>query len=214
MIGYYIALFALVDAVKQYLKGQGASRGTNRALTFAAAFLFALLIIGVITWGLSRAYSSGLIPPEETAEDYPLVLEDLTDEPLADGDLLMYNANRSLILERIEIQHHGTVIVGGEEQDLGLEYTVTVVKLPALYDWCREQILGGMGTSTSQGTPPPGERRRPMSWQAAGPPGPPAGMSSATRTASWSSSSPGHGPRRSRWPPWGRHSAPDTDMGT
>ena len=144
MIGYYIALFALVDAVKQYLKGQGASRGTNRALTFAAAFLFALLIIGVITWGLSRAYSSGLIPPEETAEDYPLVLEDLTDEPLADGGLLMYNANRSLILERIEIQHHGTVIVGGEEQDLGLEYTVTVVKLPALYDWCREQILGGI----------------------------------------------------------------------
>ena len=144
MIGYYIALFALVDAVKRYLKGQGASRGTNRALTIGAAFLFALLVIGVITWGLFRAYSSGLIPPEETAEDYPLVLEDLTDEPLADGDLLMYNANRSLILERIEIQHHGTVIVGGEEQDLGLEYTVTVVKLPALYDWCREQILGGI----------------------------------------------------------------------
>ena len=82
MIGYYIALFAPVDAVKRYLKGQGASRGTNRALTIGAAFLFALLVIGVITWGLFRAYSSGLIPPEETAEDYPLVLEDLTDEPL------------------------------------------------------------------------------------------------------------------------------------
>lgn len=144
MIGYYIALFALVDAVKRYLKGQGASRGTNRALTIGAAFFFAFLMMGLITWGLFRAYSSGLIPPEETAEDYPLVLEDLTDEPLADDDLLMYNANRSPILERIEIQHHGTVIVGGEEQDLGLEYTVTVVKLPLLYDWCRKQILGGI----------------------------------------------------------------------
>src|SRR5699024_3081365 len=102
LIGYDSALFALVAAVQRYLKGQGASRGTNRALTIGAAFLFALLVIGVITWGLFRAYSSGLIPPEETAEDYPLVLEDLTDEPLADGDLLMYNANRSPILERIE----------------------------------------------------------------------------------------------------------------
>ena len=155
--------------------------------------------------------------PEETAEDYPLVLEDLTDEPLADGDLLMYNANRSPILERIEVQHHGDLANTG--QLMSLEYTVTVVKLPLLYDWCREQILGGIrgwmpGDVYEPRDPAPWGRRRPMSWQAAGPPGPPAGMSSATRTASWSSSSPGHGPRRSSWPPWGRHSAPDTDLGT
>lgn len=140
MVGYYIALFALVDAVKRYLKGQGASRGTNRALTFGAAFLFAFLIVGVITWGLFRAYSSGLIPRDGTAEDYPLVLEDLTDEPLADGDLLMYSASRSPILERIEVQHHGDLADTG--QLMSLEYTVTVVKLPLLYSWCREQILG------------------------------------------------------------------------
>lgn len=140
MVGYYIALFALVDAVKRYLKGQGASRGTNRALTFGAAFLFAFLIVGVITWGLFRAYSSGLIPQDGTAEDYPLVLEDLTDEPLADGDLLMYSASRSPILERIEVQHHGDLADTG--QLMSLEYTVTVVKLPLLYSWCREQILG------------------------------------------------------------------------
>ena len=142
MLGYMVAVFAIVNGIKQGLKKLKASRGLNRALTFAACFILPMIMTALIVNITLSATRSGL--PEHDPAQYtglPLSVSDLMeideDAYIAENRLYQTMLLSKQVVHQIETTDKGIPELG---------YTVVTVKVPFLYDWCRKQFFN---TSTS-----------------------------------------------------------------
>lgn len=153
-IGIYMpALFAIVNAVKEFLKRKKASRGVNRTVTMLTSFIIAFGMMGLITFGTLYASSHGLLidKGEETYEhggrtwvihqdELPLVVEDLVDTQY-DGYIKERSGDMSLILGQLEMRQRPRLDAKNYADIPQLAYTLTIVRFPALYEMCKERLM-------------------------------------------------------------------------
>lgn len=133
MIFYTIALIILVNGVKQFLKHMQAPRSFNRVITLSASVLLSFAMMGGITFGILRASQNGLF---EESPPAPLTIVDLlgTEYDRYEEKWGSRRSSESLLLGLYVMQQH----LGF---DGFLEYTITEVKLPPLYEFCKKSLL-------------------------------------------------------------------------
>ena len=140
MLGYMAAVLAIVNGVKLGLKKLKASRGLNKALTLAACFILPMIMTALVVGVTLRATRSGYLDAQFKEDAIPLVLSDLVD--VAHGDGLTENRFHETILlgYRTVHQRDSKFSLEGTSSAPDLKYTIVTVKVPFLYDWCKEQM--------------------------------------------------------------------------
>ena len=142
------ALIAVLVGVRGLLKRRGASKNLNRNVTFSVYFIAAFVLFWAVIFFGVRAVTSGLLEFGENADhflarDPPLSVADLMDIDM-DSYIIRHSGDDSLLLGRYEVYQH--VDRRQDQASRGLptmDYTVTEVKLPFLYDMCLETIYRG-----------------------------------------------------------------------
>lgn len=154
LMGIYMpALFWIVNAMKELLKRKKASRGVNRTITVITSFVVSFAMMGAITFGTLYASSHGLFATkdEETYEhngmtwvihqdDLPLVVEDLVEVDYT-GYIKERRGNMSLLMGQLVMRQHPRFDADNYKNIPQLEYIMTIVKIPALYDLCKERVI-------------------------------------------------------------------------
>ncbi len=141
MLGWTVLLLLGVNGTRVLLKRKGVSRSVNRTATLAVDVALAFGLLAVIVFFTIRAAGSGLLNDSiYLSGDPPLSVADL-----ADVDMDVYRTwttgDETVLLGQYEIHQH--VDWNRDDPDLSLpslEYTLTEVKLPFLYDWCRDRL--------------------------------------------------------------------------
>lgn len=150
---YMPALFTIVNATKEFLKRKKASRGLNRTATILISFTAAFAMMGLITFGMLYASNRGLFADknEELYEhngttwvihqdELPLVVEDLIDTDF-DGYIKERRGNMSLIFGQLVLRQYPRFDAESYGKIPQLEYTMTIVRVPALYNMCKEIMI-------------------------------------------------------------------------
>ena len=150
---YMPALFIIVNATKEFLKRKKASRGVNRTVTIITSFAVSFGLMGLITFGTLWASNHGLFREknEETYEhrgttlvvhqdEIPLVVEDLVEVDY-EGYIKERRGNESFILGQYIMRQHPRFDAEHYVQIPQIEYTMTFVKIPAIYEKCKERLL-------------------------------------------------------------------------
>lgn len=153
MCFYMPALFLIVNATKEFLKRKKTSRGVNRTVTMLTSFVVAFAMMGVITFGTLYAASRGVFADkdEETYEhngmtwvihqdELPLVVEDLVD--VAYNEYIKERrGNETFILGQLVMRQYPRYDADNYSDIPQLEYTMTIVNVPALYEMCKERLI-------------------------------------------------------------------------
>lgn len=152
MLLYIIAVLFLVNGVKELLKRKKTPRGVNRALTLLSSFVLSFGMMGVITFGLIRATQNGFFERGRETYEYngatftvymdelPLTVEDMLDIQY-DGYIRERRSSESLVLGQFVMRQHPRFDAEKFAEMPNLEYTITEVKLPFLYDFCKNSLL-------------------------------------------------------------------------
>lgn len=141
MVLYMLVLMAVVQGVKQLLKRKKVSRGVNRAVTIAVDVVLAFGMMAAIVFGTLRATQNGWLDTDTAVDELPLTLAELWGDELPEAD---YTSRWTEDASPLAAVYDGKEEAYPLEQGVStpsLDYTVTVIKLPALYDRCRAQMV-------------------------------------------------------------------------
>ena len=148
------ALIFLVNGVKELLKRKKTPRDVNRTLTLLSSFVLAFGMMGVITFGIIRASQNGFFEQDRETYAYngatftvymdelPLTVEDLIDIQY-DGYNRERRSSESLLLGQFVMRQYPRFDAEKYAEMPVLEYTITEVKLPFLYGFCKNSLLNG-----------------------------------------------------------------------
>ena len=123
-----LAGFPLVNGVKSFLKKKKVKAGTNKALTFAASFTLAFVLTGALTAVTILGIQNGAF--EHNSKNLPFTIGELLD--VDDSDYLKTHGKDDSILLG---QHRSSQHPNTDEHSPTMQYTVTEVKMPFLYDF-------------------------------------------------------------------------------
>ncbi len=150
---YVPGLFLLVRGVMGWLKRKKVSAKVNRVVTIVSGLVVAYLFVGAITFGILFGSTHGWFAEqdEETYEYHgntftaaqdqlPLTVEDLLDVEY-EGYSREHRGSESIFLAQYQGYQRARFDAERYKEMPRLEYTVTVVKAPFLYDLCREHLL-------------------------------------------------------------------------
>ena len=149
---YFAALFVLVNAVKRLLKRKRAPAGLNKTLTVASSFVLSFVMLSVIVYGTVSLVKSGVL--SSSMDDYgslhsgfdsylnelPLTVEDMLDTDF-DGYIKAHGASESLLLGQFHMDQHARDGALGASEAPEMEYTITLIKAPFLYEMCKNQLI-------------------------------------------------------------------------
>lgn len=140
MVLYMFVLMAVVQGVKQLLKRKKVSRGINRAVTLTVDVVLAFGLMAVVVFGTLRATEKGWLDRNTSADEPPLMLEDLWGDALPDTDYIVSWMDDVSPLVGVYNACQWASPIDGMEMP-SLDYMIVEVKLPALYERCRSQRL-------------------------------------------------------------------------
>lgn len=152
MMLYVAALIFLVNALKQLLKNKKVSKDVNRFVTLLSCFVLSFAMMGIIIFGVLRASQSGLFGQKRETYEYhgntytiyvdevPLTVEDLLGTKY-DGYNRSQISEESLLLGQFEVSLYPRLDAEHFMEMPGLRYTITKVRLPVLYDICKDYLL-------------------------------------------------------------------------
>lgn len=141
MFIYIFGVIFIVNGIKKGLKKAKASRGLNKALTLAACFILPAIMTGIIVYTGISVSRSGLIDRNPYDDSIiPLSVSDFTE--IDEDNYIEENRNHQtfLIGQRVVNMYPHWDVEGFHEMP-DLRYTITTVKVPFLYDWCKEQVF-------------------------------------------------------------------------
>lgn len=149
-IGYMLSVLFAVNGIKALLKRKKAPAQLNRILTVVSSFMLAFVLLSGTLWLTLQGINRGWFEREpaatyeyrgETFRIYhdllPLTIEDLTQTNY-EGYSYEYTDRSSPLAAQIEARQRPRMDDTGKPD---LEYTITTVKVPALYNLCRDGIL-------------------------------------------------------------------------
>ena len=150
---YLPGLYFLVYGIKTFLKRKKAPAGVNRTVTLVSAFAVGLLLIGGITLAVLSASARGWFAGADddvykhngitfTAhhDALPLTVEDLLGVQY-DGYNREARTEETFLLAHMEFYQHPRFDAADYREMPELEYDITLIKVPALYDICKKAIL-------------------------------------------------------------------------
>lgn len=165
MILYMAVLILLAWGIRSFLKRRKVSAGANRIVSILLTILLSFFMMSAITAGLFWASQQGLFSSQETytyqgsefalyLDELPLTVEDLLplSADASDAYIRRRSASQSPLLARFDMAQRPRLDTS--EEDLPrLDYTITLVKVPALYDLCRSQLLKYWNETENIGVP-------------------------------------------------------------
>lgn len=150
---YVPGLFLLIWGVKSWLKRKKVAAKISRVVTVVSALAAAYLFVGAIVFGTLFGNSHGWLKEkdEETYryngvtftarhDELPLTVEDLLDVDY-EGYSREHRGNESLFLAQYQGYQRPRFDAEQYKEMPTLEYTITVVKAPFLYDLCLDHLL-------------------------------------------------------------------------
>ena len=153
MLLYAFGLILIVNMVKQFLKKKKASRGTNLTITLTVDIVLAIVLMASITFGTLKLSQSGFFvrENEETYEhngmtwvvhrdELPLTVEDLVETDYSEY-LKERRGDESLLLANFELTQRPRFGVENYNEIPQLQYRLVGVKLPFLYDICKNRLI-------------------------------------------------------------------------
>ncbi len=154
MLLYFFGLIVIVNTAKQFLKRKKASRGTNFAITMTVDIVLAIVLMAGITFGTLYAVRNGVFQNDENYETYdfhgstmilyqdeiPLRVEDMLDVEY-DGYIYQRRDEESVFLGQYNMYQRTRMDDKAGYDMPRLEYTITWIKMPFLYDICKEQLI-------------------------------------------------------------------------
>ncbi len=140
MFVYIITLNLIVNGIKQGLKRVKASRGVNKFITIFACFALSFVMASGVVWLTMSVTRAGLLEKHSAETQLPLSLSDLID--VNDQDSMADNTlNQTILLsQQIVHQRNSRFSLEGTSSAPDLRYTVITVKVPFLYNCCKEQM--------------------------------------------------------------------------
>ena len=152
MLLYMTALIVLVNGIKGLLKRKKAPRSVNRTVTLLLCFVLPFAMMGLTTFGILRASQNGFFERNADTYEYngvtftvhmdelPLTVEDLLDISY-DGYIKERRSEESLLLGQFVMRQHPRFDAVNYTEMPDLEYTITEIKLPFLYEFCKNSLL-------------------------------------------------------------------------
>ena len=148
------ALIFLIYAIRKTLKRKKISAGVNLTVTVVSSFVLSFALIGGITFGMLLGMRNGWFAGDQGTYQYhgsvftiyddalPLTVEDLTGADYGEDDYSReWRDEASLLLAQYIASQHPRFDAENYRELPRLEYTVTQVKVPALYDLCKNALL-------------------------------------------------------------------------
>lgn len=129
-----VLVVAAVLGIREGLKKRYVSAGANRAVTILACVGLSVLFAAALPWFVVRGLNSR---PQPKAEDLPLSVADLLEGDFS-GYTRSWQGAQSPLLGRYTAYEWPLGPTGRFPDPVHLDYEVVLVKLPALYDLCRE----------------------------------------------------------------------------
>ena len=166
MLLYFFGLIVIVNTVKQLLKRKKASRGTNFAITMTVDIVLAVVLMAGITFGTLYAVRNGIFQNEENYETYefhgstqilyqdelPLRVEDMLDVEY-DGYIYQRRGDESVFLGQYDLSQRTRMDDKAGYDMPRLEYTIILIKMPFLYDICKEQLIADKDETNDRSVP-------------------------------------------------------------
>ncbi|MDE7262871.1 MAG: hypothetical protein K2N78_12550, partial [Oscillospiraceae bacterium] len=147
-------LFFLTPAIRDFLKRKKVSASVNRVVTVVSCFALTYALIGGVTFGTLVGIRKGWFTGDNDTYQYhgttftiyddelPLTVEDLTGTAYGeDAYTREWRDAASLLLAQYTARQHPRFDAENYRDLPTLEYTVTQVKIPALYDMCKNALL-------------------------------------------------------------------------
>ncbi len=150
MFAYMILLNLIVEGIRRLGKKWKLSKGWNRALTIGMAFLAGYGIVGGITGVTLKLSSQGFFTKAETYEHNGMTWTHYRDPvPLSANDLLgteydyvtRNDRKETIFLERMEVKQRPRYDAQNYRDIPDFQYTLVRVKVPGLYDTCKNRLL-------------------------------------------------------------------------
>lgn len=150
-VAVVMGITAIIVGISQLMKKMRLSAGVNRTATIILTIVLAFGFSGLLFIAISSNINS--FRPEKTpAETYtykgytqniyhdelPLTIEDLMDTEYDGYSYAIRTRDESLLIARWEAVQRPRMDALEQPE---LEYTVTTVKVPLLYDWCKNALL-------------------------------------------------------------------------
>lgn len=124
----FLAGFPLVNGVKSFLKKKKVRAGTNKALTFVASFTLAFVLMGALTAVTILGIRNGAF--ESDLKELPFTIGELLE--IDDSDYLKTRGKEDSIILG---QYRSSQYPNTYEHSPTMQYTITEVKMPFLYDF-------------------------------------------------------------------------------
>lgn len=149
---YLPGLFLAVNGMKTLLKRKKVSARVNRIVTVVSAFAVGFLLIGGITWtvlsGSARGAFAGNVETYEyrgavfaaPQDELPVTVEDLLGVSY-DGYIRGQSNQQTLLLAQYSARQYPRFDAAAYREMPCLEYSVTHVKVPLLYNLCKNALL-------------------------------------------------------------------------
>lgn len=137
-----IALVVIVCGVKDLLKRKKASRTLNFVVTLAIDIVLTFALVIGITFGTIRTIRDDKHDSENILYqiEEPLTVEDLVDIEF-NGYIKENRQSESVFLGQRALWQWAKQDENAHINAPGLQYTVTIVKVPAIYDYCKNSLL-------------------------------------------------------------------------
>lgn len=165
MCFYMPTLYILVNSMKAFLKRKKASRGVNRTLTMLTSFVLAFAMVGAITFGTLKLSQKGFFADKSEKtydhngttwvihqDELPLTVEDLMEVDY-DGYIKERRGDESLLLGQFVMQQNPRFDAENYTDIPRMKYTIVFVKVPALYDICKDRLLYSKGSYSPNDAP-------------------------------------------------------------
>lgn len=156
-LGIGLVMF-LTRALQNFLKRKRVSAKVNVAATVVLSFVLSFALVGGITSGMIAGLARGWFNNgRETyqyhgsvftvyADELPLTVEELTGRAYGENDYIRERRDSaSALLAQYTARQHPRFDAEGYIHLPILEYTVTLVKVPELYDLCKNALLAEYG---------------------------------------------------------------------
>lgn len=141
MLAGMFGIMLLVNLIKQGLKKAKVSRGLNRIITIIACFVFPTALVSIVLYVGISLTRSGM--PDRAFENHvniPLSVSDFRD---VNGTFYVEanNHDETLLLSKMHVDTFPHWDAKDASQLPELRYDIVYVKMPALYDWCKNQMF-------------------------------------------------------------------------
>lgn len=162
VILFSAGLFLFVNGLKHFLQRRNVSRNMNRLITVISCIVVSQAVMGAVTFFFLHAsqkglFNGGLETYEHNGTEFsiyqdelPLTVEDLLGTA-RDGYVREHTGSESMLAAYYEMRQYPRYDLKDISNMPGLSYSVTEIRLPCLYEFCKNSLLNGPQDETEDG---------------------------------------------------------------